>query len=589
MRFLRIYQRVLGQLAAERRLAWLLAGGNVVVAALQFLDPLLFGRVIQLLARSDGLAAAAVWAQAVPLLGLWLAVGAAGIGVNMVTSLHADRMAHRCRLRALTDYFNHVLALPLSFHGETQSGRLLKTMLSGADQLFGTWLMFFREQCAVMVAMAVLLPLTVLLNWRLGLCLIALTAVFAALAFFVIRRTEAGQRRAQQHHSALGGAAHDALANVMVVQSFTRMRAEAARLQELAAHVLAHQFPVLNWWAVAHVLTRAASTLAVIAMVMIGTALHLRGAASVGEIVAFMGLASLLIGRLEAAMQFTANLFSQMPVLEDFFAGLDAESQVPERPGAPPLRVAGGEVAFEHVRFAYPGGPDVLDDVSFTVPPGRVVALVGQTGAGKSTAIALLQRLWDPQAGTVRIDGQDLRDVTLDSLRGAVGVVFQDSLLFRRSIADNLRIGRPEATPAQLEHACRLADAHEFILRQPQGYETMVGERGASLSGGQRQRLAIARALLKDPRILLLDEATSALDAATEARVSRAMAALMRGRTTLVIAHRLSTVRDADEILVFAGGRIVERGSFAELLARGGPFSELVATQLTGAGPALAA
>ena len=223
--------------------------------------------------------------------------------------------------------------------------------------------------------------------------------------------------------------------------------------------------------------------------------------------------------------------------------------------------------------------------MSFTARPGTSVALVGQTGAGKSTAMNLLQRLWDPVHGTIKIDGQDLRDVSLESLRRSIGVVFQESLLFNRSIRENLRIGRYDATDEELERACRQADAHEFIIRQPQGYDTVVGERGATLSGGQRQRLAIARALLKDPPILILDEATSALDAATEARVSRAMATLMKGRTTFIIAHRLSTVRDADEILVFDQGRVVERGSFDQLLAQQGRFAELVATQLS---PALA-
>jgi ATP-binding cassette subfamily B protein len=235
------------------------------------------------------------------------------------------------------------------------------------------------------------------------------------------------------------------------------------------------------------------------------------------------------------------------------------------------------------VGFAYPGGPAILSDVSFVARPGTVTALVGATGAGKSTAMHLLQRLWDPQEGGVLIDGQDLRDVTLESLRNSIGVVFQESLLFNRSIRENLLVGRPDATQAQIEHACRLAEAHDFIIRQPQGYDTLVGERGVTLSGGQRQRLAIARALLKDAPILILDEATSALDAATEARVSRAMAALMRGRTTFVIAHRLSTVRDADEILVFDNGRIEERGTFDGLIREGGRFADLVENQLAGA------
>jgi len=247
-------------------------------------------------------------------------------------------------------------------------------------------------------------------------------------------------------------------------------------------------------------------------------------------------------------------------------------------------RVA-GEVAIEDVAFAYPGGPRILSDVVFSAAPGRTVALVGQTGAGKSTAMALLQRMWDPVAGRVTLDGHDLRDITLESLRRNIGVVFQESMLFNRTIKDNLLVGRPEATQDEIERACRMAEAHDFILRQPKGYLTLVGERGASLSGGQRQRLAIARALLKDPPVLILDEATSALDAATEARVQKALKALMTGRTTFIIAHRLSTVRDADEILVFEGGEIVERGSFDALVRLGGRFADLVRTQLTSATP----
>ena len=206
---------------------------------------------------------------------------------------------------------------------------------------------------------------------------------------------------------------------------------------------------------------------------------------------------------------------------------------------------------------------------------GRTVALVGHTGAGKSTAVALLQRLRDPDAGAICIDGVDIRDVTLDLLRANIGVVFQESLLFHRSIADVLRVGRPEASEAELLAAARLAEAHDFILRQPEGYNTLVGERGATLSGGERQRLAIARALLKNPPILILDEATSALDAATEARVQQALRNVMRDRTTFVIAHRLSTVREADLILVFEGAH---RRAWRSSLARRGIFAHLVAT-----------
>jgi ATP-binding cassette subfamily B protein len=300
----------------------------------------------------------------------------------------------------------------------------------------------------------------------------------------------------------------------------------------------------------------------------------------VGEIVTFMGLATQLIGHTDHAVGFSNRLFFQAPRLAEYFSILDTRSPLSERRPAISLHRAQGHVEFERVSLCYGGSRSAVHELSFVAAPGQTVALVGHTGAGKSTAMGLLQRLHDPDAGAIRIDGIDLRDLALDSLRANIGVVFQESMLFYRSIADNLRVGRPEASEAELLAAARLAEAHDFILRQPQGYNTLVGERGATLSGGERQRLAIARALLKDPPILILDEATSALDAATEARVQQALKNVMRGRTTFVIAHRLSTVREADLILVFEAGRIVERGSFAGLLAQDGVFASLLATQL---------
>ncbi|HYF06562.1 MAG TPA: glucan ABC transporter ATP-binding protein/ permease [Acetobacteraceae bacterium] len=580
MRFIRIYGRVLGLLAPDRGVAIGLALASLALAGLQFLEPVLFGRVVDVLSRSGRMTESAVWQEAFSLLVVWSAVGLSSIGANVAVALFADRMAHRNRLAVMHRYFQHVLSLPLSFHGDTASGRLMKIMLVGTDNLFGLWLSFFREHLTTFIAVLVLLPLTLFMNWRLALLLIVLIIIFAIVSAIVIQRTQDAQEHVEGLHTQLAGTAQDALSNVVVVQSFTRLNSEARLMGDIIRQVLDHQFPVLNWWAVVAVLTRAASTICVILIFIIGTFLHMRGQATVGEIVSFMGFATLLIGKLEGAVGFASRLVFVLPSLEEMFQVLDARSSVPEKPDARDIGRARGEVSFENVAFAYPGGPPILADVSFRVEPGRTIALVGPTGAGKSTAMALLQRLWDPVEGRVTLDGVDLRDITLESLRRNIGVVFQESMLFRRTIRDNLLVGRPDATQEEIEHACRLAEAHDFILRQPHGYDTMIGERGASLSGGQRQRLAIARALIKDPPVLILDEATSALDAATEARVQRALTALMQGRTTFIIAHRLSTVRDADEILVFEGGRIVERGAFEPLVAQGGRFAELVHTQL---------
>ncbi|OYV41623.1 MAG: cyclic beta-1,2-glucan ABC transporter [Rhodospirillales bacterium 20-64-7] len=586
MRFVDVYTRVLGLLRPDRGVAIALVLANLVVMALQFTEPVLFGRVINLLTRSDSMPRPAVMHGAEMLLAIWAVIGLAGIGANILLAVQAERLAHRNRLTAMARYFRHVLSLPPAFHRDRQSGRLMKMMLSGADGLFWMWLSFFREHLATLLATLVLLPLTVILNWQLAMVLIVLVAVFCSFTILVINRTESAQRQVEGHHSTLAGTAQDALANVLVVQAFTRLSAEAQSFRATGDLVLAKQFPVLNWWAVLSVVTSAASTITVIMIFMIGTLLHLEGQASIGAIVSFMGFATLLIGRLTGAMGFVSRLFLQMPVLTDFFAILDAESTILEQHAAPRLRVTAGEVRFEAVSFDYVSGSPTVRGIDFTARPGKVVALVGATGAGKSSTMALLQRYWDPGSGRITIDGQDIRMVTLESLRAAIGVVFQDSLLFNRSIRENLLVGKPDASEAALRRACSMAEALEFIERQPNGFETLIGERGVNLSGGQRQRLAIARAILKDPPILVLDEATSALDAATEARVTRALRALMAGRTSFIIAHRLSTIRDADEILVFEDGRIVERGSFTALLAAGGRFVTLVETQIMTGAPA---
>jgi ATP-binding cassette subfamily B protein len=585
MGFVHVYGRVLGLLRPERHLAIMLACANLALAGLQFVEPVLFGRVVDVLSSAAGRDADAVWADSFRLLAIWAVVGVGGIVANILVALNADRMAHRRRLGAMEMYFEHVLSLPLAFHGRTHSGRLLKIMLEGVDHLFGIWLAFFREHLSTFVALVVLVPLALWLNWRLGLVLFALLPLFAAMSVVVVFRTERAQGRVQEYHSELAARAGDALGNVSLIQSFVRLAMEAQQLGALIQRVLQAQFPVLTWWAVVTVMSRTASTLTVIAIFIIGTWLHLHGQATVGEIVSFMGFATLLIGRLEQAMGFASRLFFQMHGLAEFFDVLDARSGVHERPNASDLPKVRGEVSFQDVTLSYDGKRLAIDHLSFEAPAGAMVALVGPTGAGKTTAMALLHRLWDPQSGRIAIDGVDIRDVTLASLRRNIGVVFQDSAMFHRSIAENLRVGNPDASDADLERASRLAEAHDFIIAQPQGYATLVGERGATLSGGERQRLAIARALLKDPPILILDEATSALDAITEAKVQRAFKELMKGRTTFVIAHRLSTIRDADLVLVLEKGRLLEAGSYAELLGRNGAFSRLVETQQAGSLP----
>jgi len=565
---LRLYVRVLALLAPERALAIALALANLGIAGVFFLEPMLFGRVV------DALAAAHP-GSAPRLIALWALVGFGGVAAAVWISLYADRLAHRRRLAAIASFFEHAAALPLAFHGEYHTGRLARIMNNGVSNLFNLWLSFFREHLSTLLSIFVMVPVALTMNWKLALLMIALMLVFAVSNAIAVQRTHTAQGDVEELHNEIATRAGDVFGNVTVVQSFTRLAAEAAALRTMMTQVLDAQYPVLRGWAILSVLNRAASTLTIVAIFALGASLHARSEVTVGGIVSFVGFAMLLIGRLEQFASFISGLFFQTQSLQDFFAVLDERPAIVDASDATVLPRVRGEVVFERVSFGYDPVQPALHELSFRAAPGDTIALVGPTGAGKSTALSLLYRAYDPSGGRITIDGHEIRGVTLDSLRQNIGVVFQDPGMLYRSILDNLRVGKPDAELADIEQAVAAAEAAAFIARKPEGLETLVAERGRSLSGGERQRLAIARAMLKDAPILVLDEATSALDNATEARIQRALDALTRGRTTFVIAHRLSTVRNADLILVLEQGRLVEQGRFDELIRQGGLFARL--------------
>jgi ATP-binding cassette subfamily B protein len=576
VKLLRLYARVLGQLGTEARLGVWLTIANVLLAIAAFAEPVLFGRIVDsLYAAGSRLSVGGI----APMMGAWAAFGLFTIVSGVFVALHADRLAHRRKMVVLSNYFEHALRLPLEFHWSTHSGRVLKVMLEGSQSMWGLWLAFFRTHCAGFVTVFVLLPFTLFLNLRMGLLLVGLVAIFGVLTSRVIRKTEAMQHRVEAFSTELAERASDALGNLPVVQSFTRIESEVRGLQSTVKSLLDAQIPILSWWAVVAVATRASSTLTVLCVFFAGAYLRVRGAITVGEIVTFTSFATLLIGRLEQVVNFSNFVFAQAPKLTEFFDVLDTIPAVNDRPGAHDVGRVTGAVRFENVSFSYDGKRPAVEELSFEVRPGETVALVGATGSGKSTTLGLLHRAFDPQVGRILVDGVDVRDVTIASLRRNIGVVFQEPMLFARTIRENLLVGDPEATDGDVTAALARAQATEIMMRNPAGLDAIVGERGRTLSGGERQRLSIARALLKNPPILILDEATSALDATTEAKVKRALDEVMRERTTFVIAHRLATIRNATRIFVFDRGRIVETGTFAELVSRRGPFAELASAQ----------
>ena len=545
-----------------------LVAANAVLAGVQLAEPVLFGKVIDALAGGQASAG---------LIGGWAALGLAGILAGVVVAVAADRLCHRRRLAAMSAAFERAITLPVGYHAGRGSGAVVRTILSGADAMFWQWLALLREQLSAFIGVVLLVPTAIAMDGRMAAVLGALAVVFVALNVAVVRRTSAGQSAIESFHNDVYSRIGDVIGNVTVVQSYTRLAAERAAMRELMGRLLRAQYPVLTWWGVLTVLTRAAGTISMVTVFALGAVLAARGEVTVGEIVSFISFAALLIAKLDHLSGFVMRVAQQLPAAAGLFALLDEAQAAEDRPGARDLGRVAGEVRYSGVAFSYPGSEQGVRDLDFAVAAGETVALVGPTGSGKTTTLGLLQRFRAADAGTITVDGVDVRDATLESLRGAIAVVFQDGGLFNRSIAENIRVGRPSASDAEVEQAARLAEAHDFILRKPGGYGFAIGEGGASLSGGERQRIAIARAILKDAPILILDEATSALDGETEGRIKRALDRLRAGRTSFVIAHRLSTVADADRILVLEGGRIVEQGRFAELAAAGGLFSRLLA------------
>jgi len=420
--------------------------------------------------------------------------------------------------------------------------------------------------------------LMVVLNWRLSLIIFLVVPVVTIIAIYFGRKIRSLARNIQDRLADTTAIAEEALSAIRLVKSFARSGYEVERYNDAVEELFEESRVRVLVSATFSSLVGLLFFSALTAIFWYGGTEVLAGRLTTGDLVAFIFYAFNIARSVGGMSRLYSTFNSAAGATERLFGLLDTEPEIQDAPDAKPLTDLRGDIAFDHVTFAYEQEP-VLKDLSLEVAAGETVAFVGPSGAGKSTAISLIPRFYDPQDGRVLIDGHDLRTVTVQSVRSQVSAVSQDVQLFNTTIAENIRYGRLEATDEEVERAARAANAHDFIAALPDGYDAEVGERGVKLSGGQRQRIAIARALLRDAKILLLDEATSSLDSASEALVQEALQRLMEGRTTLIIAHRLSTVQDADRILVFDDGRIVQRGTHDELFARDGLYQDLAALQ----------
>jgi ABC-type transport system involved in Fe-S cluster assembly fused permease/ATPase subunit len=476
--------------------------------------------------------------------------------------------------------FRHIHSLSLRFHLERRTGGLARAIERGIAGIeFLLSFMLFNVIPTLFEIIVVSAILWRLYNWQFAAVTLATIVVYIAFTFVVTDWRLRFRREMNERNTEANTKSVDSLLNYETVKYFANEEHEAQRYDralqayERAAVKSETTLALLN---IGQGTIIAGGLIGIMLLAGQGVA---AGTMTVGDFVLVNTYLIQLYQPLNVLGMVYRNIKQSLTDLEQMMSLLKIQPEVEDRPGAPALAVKRGMVAFRHVDFRYDPRREILRDVDFTVAPGASVAIVGPSGAGKSTIARLLFRFYDVTDGAIEIDGQDIRDVTQDSLRRAIGVVPQDTVLFNDTIYYNIAYGRPGASRAEIEEGARLAHIHNFIAALPDGYETMVGERGLKLSGGEKQRVAIARVILKAPKILIFDEATSALDTKTEREIQASLAEVAAGHTTLAIAHRLSTVVDADQILVLDQGRIVERGTHRELLARGDVYAEMWARQ----------
>jgi ABC-type multidrug transport system fused ATPase/permease subunit len=563
------FVRLLGFLRPYKWTLWVSVVLAVLSQAGQFATAFLTGTAVANAVHGHDRRALDLIVVAVVLVGLTRALAMMG------RRLIAGKQALGVELDLRSALYAHLLRLSFGFYDRHQTGQLMSRAtvdLQTVRFFLGYGLVFFFQNVITLIGAAVVM---FAVNWRLALVSLWIAPLLVALAYRYSHVSHPLLRDVQQKMADVATVAEENIVGVHVVRSFAQEHAELEKFEARSEAVFRQSVAANRQRALYVPLLSFLPLLAQGTVLLVGGRMVVHGSLPLSEFIFFNVLVLMLVMPLRMLGMWIGQAQRATASGERIFEIMDEPEEVADRPGAVELPPGPGRIVYRGVRFAYAPGRPVLEGADLALEPGTTVAVIGHTGSGKTTLASLVPRFYDVADGAVELDGMDVRDVRLRSLRGAIGIVTQDPFLFSAPVRDNIGFGRPDASEEQIEQAARLAQAHEFIAELPEGYDTVIGERGVTLSGGQRQRIAIARALVMDPRVLIFDDATASVDATTEARIKLGLREAMRGRTTIIIAHRLSTISLADEILVLDGGRIAARGPHEELLATSPVYGEI--------------
>jgi ATP-binding cassette, subfamily B, bacterial len=561
---------VLARLTAPYKTRTALAIGSLLAATVTGLLPPYLAK----LAIDDGIRPHDLHKLTV-LVVAFLAAGLANWGTSAAQTYFTGWTGERILADLRNRLFRHLQRLSLGFYERNRAGVIVSRLtndVEALDQLVTDGVSTLVQSTLTLFGTAVVL---FLLDWELALATLTILPLLMVATIWFRTRSQRAYRAVRERLGLVTATLAEDIAGIRVVQAFTREQTNLRKFREVNDHYRQANQETVFLNGVYFPIVDLLSTAATVVVLGYGGYLFFGNSVSLGTLFAFMLYISNFFDPIQQLSQLYNTFLAATAALDKIMDVMDTEPEIVDRPEARELPPVEGRVRFEDVRFGYGDGPEVLHGLDLEVPPGTTVALVGHTGAGKSTIAKLLARFYDPRSGRITIDGHDLRDVTQATLRRQLGIVPQEGFLFAGTVTENIAFGKPGATPEEVVHAAETVGAHDFILRLEDGYETELQERGSRLSLGQRQLVALARALLADPRLLILDEATSSVDIGTERKIERALRLLLAGRTAFIIAHRLSTIRDADLIVVLEHGRIVEQGSHDDLMRRGGLYTSL--------------